>query len=54
MTLSCCSSPRLFFTHVGRRERLYRLSNWKEGYFPKVAAKAGGNWLGAWLTLAGW
>jgi amino acid transporter len=28
-------------------------SNWKEGYFPIVAAKAGGNWLGAWLTLAG-
>ena len=28
-------------------------ANWKEGYFPKVAARAGGNWLGAWLTIAG-
>jgi len=28
-------------------------ANWKEGYFPKVAAQAGGNWLGAWLTIAG-
>ncbi|MBI1996519.1 MAG: APC family permease [Deltaproteobacteria bacterium] len=28
-------------------------ANWKEGYFPKVAAQAGGNWLGTWLTIAG-
>lgn len=28
-------------------------SNWKEGYFPKVAAAAGGTWLGVWLTIAG-
>ncbi len=28
-------------------------ANWKEGYFPKVAAQIGGNWLGAWLTIAG-
>jgi len=28
-------------------------SNWKEGYFPKVAAEADGNWLGVWLTIAG-
>jgi len=28
-------------------------ANWKEGYFPKVAAHASGNWLGAWLTIAG-
>ncbi len=28
-------------------------SNWKEGYFPKVAAEAGGAWLGVWLTIAG-
>jgi amino acid transporter len=27
-------------------------SNWKEGYFPKVAAQLGGNWLGTWLTVA--
>lgn len=28
-------------------------SNWKEGYFPNVAAAVGGAWLGAWLTIAG-
>jgi amino acid transporter len=28
-------------------------SNWKEGYFPKVAAQIGGNWLGVWLMIAG-
>jgi amino acid transporter len=28
-------------------------SSWKEGDFPKVAALAGGPWLGTWLTLAG-
>jgi len=27
-------------------------SAWKEGYFPQVAAAAGGPWLGTWLTLA--
>jgi amino acid transporter len=26
---------------------------WKEGYFPTVAARIGGSWLGQWLTLAG-
>ena len=26
---------------------------WKEGYFPTVAARIGGPWLGTWLTLAG-
>jgi amino acid transporter len=26
---------------------------WEEGYFPKVAAAIGGEWLGVWLTLAG-
>ncbi len=29
------------------------LAEWKEGYFPKIAAQIGGPWLGAWLTLAG-
>ena len=28
-------------------------ANWKEGYFPKVAAQIGGGGLGAWLTMAG-
>jgi len=28
-------------------------SAWKEGYFPVVAARIGGPWLGTWLTLAG-
>lgn len=28
-------------------------ASWKEGDFPKVAALAGGSWLGTWLTLAG-
>jgi amino acid transporter len=28
-------------------------SNWKEGYFPQVAAKIGGHWLSAWLATAG-
>ena len=28
-------------------------SQWEEGYFPKVAAAIGGEWLGAWLTIAG-
>lgn len=28
-------------------------ANWKEGYFPIVAAKIGGGWLGTWLTAAG-
>ena len=28
-------------------------SEWKEGYFPVVAARIGGAWLGTWLTLAG-
>ena len=28
-------------------------ASWKEGDFPKVAAMAGGPWLGRWLTLAG-
>jgi amino acid transporter len=28
-------------------------SSWKEGYFPIVAARIGGSWLGAWLTVAG-
>ena len=27
--------------------------DWKEGYFPKVAAQIGGEWLGTWLTVAG-
>jgi len=26
---------------------------WKEGYFPKVAALIGGEWLGTWVTIAG-
>ena len=26
-------------------------SDWKEGYFPKVAAQIGGSWLGSWLTI---
>jgi amino acid transporter len=26
---------------------------WEEGYFPKVAAAIGGEWLGAWLTIGG-
>ena len=25
---------------------------WKEGYFPKIAAQIGGTWLGTWLTAA--
>ena len=25
---------------------------WKEGYFPKIAAQIGGPWLGTWLTVA--
>lgn len=28
-------------------------ADWTEGYFPKVAAKIGGEWLGTWLTVAG-
>ena len=28
-------------------------SSWREGYFPIVAARIGGNGLGAWLTIAG-
>ena len=28
-------------------------SAWKEGYFPIVAARVGGPWLGTWLTVAG-
>jgi amino acid transporter len=28
-------------------------AQWEEGYFPKVAAAIGGEWLGAWLTIAG-
>ena len=28
-------------------------SLWKEGYFPIVAARIGGPWLGTWLTLTG-
>ena len=28
-------------------------SEWKDGYFPKVAAQIGGDWLGRWLTVAG-
>ena len=27
--------------------------DWKEGYFPKVAALIGGDWLGTWLTIGG-
>lgn len=27
--------------------------DWKEGYFPVVAAKIAGGWLGTWLTAAG-
>jgi amino acid transporter len=27
-------------------------NHWEEGYFPKVAAAIGGEWLGAWLTVA--
>lgn len=26
---------------------------WKEGYFPKVGAAIGGQWLGTWLTVTG-
>jgi len=26
---------------------------WKEGYFPTIAAQIGGAWLGSWLTVAG-
>src|SRR5690349_12103825 len=26
---------------------------WEEGYFPKIAAAIGGDWLGAWITIAG-
>jgi len=26
---------------------------WKDGYFPKVAAQVGGDWLGMWLTVTG-
>lgn len=26
-------------------------ADWKEGFFPKVAAQIGGPWLGTWLTL---
>lgn len=29
-----------------------RWGEWKEGYFPKVAAQIGGSWLSIWLTLA--
>jgi amino acid transporter len=29
------------------------LTEWKEGYFPQIAARIGGSWLGVWLTLAG-
>jgi amino acid transporter len=28
-------------------------SAWKEGYFPIVASRIGGTWLGTWLTVAG-
>ena len=28
-------------------------SAWQEGYFPKIAAQIGGEWLGIWLTVAG-
>jgi amino acid transporter len=28
-------------------------SSWKEGYFPIVASRIGGTWLGTWLTVAG-
>jgi amino acid transporter len=28
-------------------------SDWKEGYFPNVAAQIGGVWLGTWLTVTG-
>lgn len=28
------------------------LSQWKEGYLPKIAAQIGGSWLGIWLTVA--
>lgn len=28
-------------------------SDWKEGYFPVVGARIGGEWLGTWLTVAG-
>ena len=28
-------------------------AEWKEGYFPKVAAQIGGPWLGTWLTIVG-
>jgi amino acid transporter len=28
-------------------------SHWKEGYFPEVAARIGGGWLGGWLTVTG-
>lgn len=28
-------------------------AEWEEGYFPKIAAQIGGNWLGIWLTIAG-
>ena len=27
-------------------------SQWKEGYFPKIAGQIGGPWLGTWLTVA--
>lgn len=27
--------------------------DWKEGYFPQIGAKIGGEWLGTWLTAAG-
>ncbi|HXF75443.1 MAG TPA: APC family permease [Methylomirabilota bacterium] len=27
-------------------------TQWKEGYFPKIASQLGGAWLGSWLTLA--
>src|SRR6185369_3520393 len=26
---------------------------WEEGYFPKIAAAIGGEWLGSWITIAG-
>lgn len=29
------------------------LAEWKEGFFPKIAAQIGGWWLGVWMTLAG-
>jgi len=28
-------------------------SAWQEGYFPKIAAAIGGDWLGSWITIAG-